>query len=122
MIYDCANIEQLTHFYHACCFSPVADTWINAINSGYFRGWPQLTAKNVRCYIKNKPATIMGNLQQCKQGVRSTKTIDNDTNNKDVMPNQEPNNKKTHLVFIALEDIEGKIYSDQTGKFPRTLS
>ena len=48
MLYDCANMEQLTNFYHACCFSPVPDTWINAINSGYFRGWPQLTAQNVR--------------------------------------------------------------------------
>ena len=45
MMYDCANLEQLTHFYHACCFSPVADTWINAINKGYFQGWPNLTAK-----------------------------------------------------------------------------
>ena len=115
-------MEQLTNFYHACCFSSVADTWINAINRGYFRGWPQLTAKNVRRYIKNKPDTIMGHLQQCKQGVRSTKTVENETNNKDDMPNQEPNNKKTHLAFIALEDIEGKIYSYQIGKFPRTSS
>ena len=38
------------------------------------------------------------------------------------MPEQEENNQKTHHVYIALEDIEGKIFSDQTGKFPRTSS
>ena len=27
-----------------------------------------------------------------------------------------------HQVFIALEDIKGKIYSDQTRKIPRTSS
>ena len=116
MMYDCANLEQLTHFYHACCFAPVADTWINAINKGYFRGWPNLTAKNVRKYIGNTPATIMGHLQQKKQGLRSTKKQEDE----EIIQNE--NNKKTNLLFIALEDIEGKLYSDQTGKFPRTSS
>ena len=60
----------------------------------------------------------MGHLQQCKQGVRSTKIVENDTNNKDDMPNQETNNKKTHLVFIALEDIEGKFIVTKLANFP----
>ena len=36
ILYDCANQEQLSHFYHACCFSLVPETWIHAINKGYF--------------------------------------------------------------------------------------
>ena len=35
-------------------------------------------------------------------------------------PAQEPNNERTHEVYISLEEIEGKIYSDQIGRFPRT--
>ena len=123
ILYDCANQEQLTHFYHACCFSPVPETWIHAINKGYFRGWPHLTAKNVRPFIINKPATLMGHLQKSKQGMRSTKVkthITDQINNK--MPEQEEHNNKMHHIYIALEDIKGKIFSDQTGKFPRTSS
>ena len=122
MTYDCANLEQLTNFYHACCFSPVPETWINAINSGYFRGWLNLTAKNVRRYLKDKPAMIMGHLKQCKQGVRSTKVPHNSNKEDNNKIEQEHNNEKTHQIFIALEDIEGKIHSDQTGKFARTSS
>ena len=33
---------------------------------------------------------------------------------------QEENNEKTNDVFIALEDLGGKIYTCQTGCLPRT--
>ena len=33
---------------------------------------------------------------------------------------QEPNNKKTHLVFMLVQKAEGYIASDQMGMFPRT--
>ena len=89
MTYDCASLEQLTHFYHACCFSPVPDTWVNAINNDYFWGWLNLTAKNVHLFLTNKPATIMGHLQQNKQGVRSTKIAVNLKDANIDMPEQE---------------------------------
>ena len=72
-------------------------------------------------------ATVKGHLDQKSQGLRSTKVkIEKKSANKSEIKiesdtlQQEPNNAKTNEVYIALEDIDGKIYSDQTGKFPRT--
>ena len=80
-------------------------------------------AKNVRQFITNKPATIMGHLHQSKQGIRLTKTKPFAQGDVHIdIPEQEVNNEKTHHVYIAMEDIEGKIYSNQTGKFPQTSS
>jgi hypothetical protein len=44
-LYNCDNTQQLTHFYHACLFSPVLSTLINAINKGYLKGFPGLTTQ-----------------------------------------------------------------------------
>ena len=35
------------------------------------------------------------------------------------VPNQEPKNKKTNMVFMSVQRPEGFIASNQTGKFPR---
>eukprot|EP00957_Ditylum_brightwellii_P196611 14980136-Ditylum_brightwellii.AAC.1 len=32
---------------------------------------------------------------------------------------QEPGNIKTNLVFASVDEIDGRIYSDQTGAFPK---
>ena len=65
----------------------------------------------------------MGHLNQSNQGIRSTKTKQFTQGDAQIdIPNQENNNKKTHHVYIAMEDIKGKIYSNQTGKFPQTSS
>eukprot|EP00957_Ditylum_brightwellii_P179027 13636913-Ditylum_brightwellii.AAC.1 len=32
---------------------------------------------------------------------------------------QEPGNIKTNFVFAALEEVNGRIYSNQTGAFPK---
>eukprot|EP00957_Ditylum_brightwellii_P094824 7220993-Ditylum_brightwellii.AAC.1 len=36
-------------------------------------------------------------------------------------PTQEPNNTKTHMMFVAVLD-EGRIYMDQTRRFPHHSS
>ena len=37
-------------------------------------------------------------------------------------PEQEYNNEKMRHVYNTMDDIKGKMYSNQTGKFPRTSS
>ena len=115
-IYECEQTSQLIKFYHAAAFSPTKMTWLKAVQNGYFRGWPGLTPDAIKKHIHTEEATIMGHLNQKQQGLRSTKTNNNHT---DDCP-QEPNNEKTNEVYIAMEDVQGKLYSDQTGAFPRT--
>ena len=35
-------------------------------------------------------------------------------------PEQAPGNDKTHLVFMTLAEVDGQLFTDQTGRFPVT--
>ena len=63
-IYECDNTDQLIQFYHATMGYPVTSTWCKAIDAGYFRGWPGLTSKRVRRFIKVVEETEMGHMDQ----------------------------------------------------------
>jgi hypothetical protein len=56
-------------------------------------------------------------MDQIRKNIRSAQINDND----DLEPIQEANNPKTHLLFAAIIDA-GKIYTNQTGRFPVTSS
>ena len=62
-------------------------------------------AEHAMKYIQGtEPATIKGHLNQIQLGTWST-TMDE-------RPIPEPDNVKTHNVFIAMADMAGKIYID----------
>ena len=84
---------------------------------GYLKGCPGLSSKSVEKYINVERATEKGHMDQKRQGLRSTKK---DVEKDEVI--QDENNEKSNEVYIALEEISGKIYSDQTRKFPRIKS
>jgi hypothetical protein len=46
-LYECENSSQLMQFYHACLFLPMKSTLVAAINNGYLKGFPGLTAQCV---------------------------------------------------------------------------
>lgn len=118
-IYDCKNTNQLIQFYHACLFSPVSSTWIDAITAGYFQGWPGLTTALIHKHITNEEAIIMGHMQQIRKGTRSTKPTQNDLM---VQHPQIGDNSQTHFIFMTVVEMDGKIATDQTGQFPQTSS
>ena len=86
-----------------------------AIHSGYFQGWPGLTASAINHHIKAIKATVQENLNQSWQGLHFTKAVINE-----LLPMQILSNEHTHLVYIALEEQPGKLYNDQTRRFPYT--
>ena len=120
-IYECENIRQLMNFYYATMGYPAISTWCKAINRGYFQGWPGLTSTRVRWFIKPSEHHLGGHLDQCKQGIRSTESPPT-TSLPDPMaePPQLPLNDKTNMVFMTMVDIQGQLYTDQTGRFPIT--
>ena len=118
--YECETTGQLIHFYHATMGYPVVSTWCKAIDAGYFRGWPGLTSKRVRKFIKVVSETEMGHMDQRRVGVRSTKVKpEPEPDSMEHIP-QTPLNEKTHHVYMSIADVEGRLYSDQTGRFPIT--
>jgi hypothetical protein len=42
-VYEQKSIQDTITYLHACCFSPVQDTWLKAIQNGHFATWPSIT-------------------------------------------------------------------------------
>jgi hypothetical protein len=89
--------------------------------SGFYQSWPGLTAAAVRKHLPKSEATTKGHLDQTRKKLRSTKTDD-----MELEEEQEPNNTQTHQIFAAIKNTDkiytGKIYTNQTGRFPVTSS
>ncbi|KAL7475143.1 LOW QUALITY PROTEIN: hypothetical protein ACHAW6_001069 [Cyclotella cf. meneghiniana] len=64
---------------------------------------------------------LMGHLDQRHQGIRSTK-LSAATTAPDPMeePQQLPLNDKTNMVFMSTVDIQGQLFTNQSGQFPIT--
>ena len=122
-------------YYHASLVSHPKRTLIEATNAGYLKGCPGLTAAAISKYVAVEDATEMGKIKQKQQGTNSTtnksrrgrpsrQTQQSDTATAIAdaisVPTQEPDNNKTHLVFMSVNRVEGYVASNQTGKFPRT--
>jgi hypothetical protein len=125
-LYNCNNTQQQACSYHPCLFLPVVSTLTNAINKGYLKGFPGLTAQSVCCHIQINKATEKGHMNQTCQGQRSTRpnpTNTSNTNNSfinnDALPNH-INESQTNLVFMVIHNITRLVFSNQTGRFPIT--
>ena len=67
--------------------------------------------------LAKSEATSKGHLDQIRRNLRPTKTQDED----EMEPTQEPNKDATYQLFASFKN-SGKIYTDQTGRFPVTPS
>jgi hypothetical protein len=112
--YQTQSIPDLINYLHAAAFSPAVSTWIHAIQNGFFQSWPGLTSAAVRKHLQPSEATAKGHLDQTRKNIRSTKIIPDD------IPEQQDDNK-TNFLFATILDT-GRIYTDQTGRFPITSS
>ena len=76
----------------------------------------------VQKHLKKKKSTILGHLQQAWKSLRSTQ--DNimylDPDPEQYQFPQATQSENTNLVFFKTVDLSGKIYTDQTGRFPVT--
>ena len=100
--YEVKSFRSLINFYHkTCCFLPTS-IWIDAINKGYFVGWPGLTADRVRKFCKPKEETPKGHMQQLPSNIRSTQ--------KDLMPlpQQKPKSNIRRIGTIAFDETQMK--------------
>ena len=109
MTYMSRNTRESIRFMHAALGSPTIATLTQAINNGYLKSWPGLTAKNVKKHIQFSDAMTKGHLDRVRKNIRSSK-------NAEPVESVEQENKQ-HCAFAIIEEI-GKIYTDQTGAFP----
>jgi hypothetical protein len=82
--------------------------------------WPGLTVAQVRKYLPVSVPMHLGHMDQTRANQQSTHTpcppvFDTD---QDTKPTPCPD--RTDHVFVALHEVTGKVFSDQTGRFPLT--
>jgi hypothetical protein len=120
-VYELKKQADIITYLHQAACSPVPSTWCKAIDAGYFSTWPGLTSDLVRKHLPKSLSTAKGHLRQDGQGLPSTKTSDvaphTSTPDQTSMPAE-----RTGWVFTQPIPVTGKIFTDQTGRFPITSS
>jgi hypothetical protein len=81
-----------------------------------------LTQANVKKYLPKSTSTALGHLDQKRKNIQSTKNKMNDDTKPETespIANHTDEGITAHQVFTTVTNIEtGKIYTDQTSKFP----
>jgi hypothetical protein len=116
-----ANVIQ---FLHKALFSPSKFTLLKAINNNnQLTTWPGMTTENVTKHLQKSFATTLGHQDQTRKNARSTQPQPPIDEKSEQEPDPISPQQRTHQVFTAIVDSgTGKIYTDQTGRFPVTSS
>jgi hypothetical protein len=69
-VYEQKSIQDTIPYFHACCFSPVQETWLKAIQNGHFATWPSVTVEFFCKYLSKSDATTKGHMNQIRQNIR----------------------------------------------------
>ena len=118
-VYELRKKKEIIDFLAQAMWNPVPDTWVRAINAGFFATWPGLTADLVKKYYRRTEETEKGHMKADRKNVRSTKKVLHE------MTATEKTNKsvaRENEYYAKIIDLTNKIYSDQTGRFPITSS
>jgi hypothetical protein len=127
-LYKCSNTGHLTYYYYAYLNYPVKSTLTKAIDGGYLKGWWELTSQRTHCHISVSTESKMGHMDQQCQGVLSThptsttvplQVPDSFDDSMEDVP-QESHNNRTHFVFMAIYEINGNLFTNQTDCFSIT--
>jgi hypothetical protein len=114
-VYIQKSIQDTITYLHACCFSPVQDTWLKVIEKGHFATCQSVTVENVRKYLPKSDAMVKGHINQIRQNIRSTQpSVVEPTPESDMV--QEDKCKFIYAVIMETSQI----YTDLTGRFPTT--
>ena len=141
--YNQKNAKDLVEFLHACAGYPVIETWIKAIKKGFYSSWPKLDRFKgpqwVAKHLSKKITTTMGHMKATRQGIRSTKskqdeakvdveTVEEEEENETEEEELEPPrphlerfiNHQVVCAVIATSELKGTISTDLPGRFPFT--
>ena len=125
-VYELRANPQIIRYYHAAAGFPTKPTWINAIENGHYSSWKGLTVDLVRRHYPEADETWKGHGRKIKMNIRSTKQLlkDEAANTQQVMELAEQSSEQIdlegvhHKVYNLAEEMDRKMYSDQTGRFP----
>jgi hypothetical protein len=116
-VYDLPNTKEVVRFLHAALGTPLRATLLTAAQHGNLITFPGMTPENISRHFPESDETQKGHMKQTKQGVRSTKIVDEDA----ILGfNQQPGVKHKDIYLMVFDATKKSMFSDQTGKFPIT--
>ena len=127
--YEMRTKPELIRFFHAAAGFPTKPTWLAAIKNGHYDSWPGLNAKDVAKYFPESEEVWKGHGRKIRAGLRSTQRTETNASASDVAALLDESQPITigeserlyyTAVFNMKSEMDRKLYSDQTGKFPVT--
>ena len=116
-VYDLPNTKEVVRFLHASLGNPPRATLLTASQNGNLVTFPGMTPENISRHFPESDETQKGHMKQTKQGVRSTKVVDEDA----MLGFKQQPGVKHKDVYLRVFDVTKKsMFSDLTGKFPIT--
>ena len=129
------TMKDIVAFIHAALFSPAISTLMRALQLNYIH-IHGLTVESLKRHPPKSKAMIQGHLDQQRQNLASTKTdpasvpplersdptgidvTELDDIDEDYYPSAPTDGRRTHACFAAVVETTGKVFTDQTGRFP----
>jgi len=77
-VYNLPNTKEVVRFLHAALGTPTRATLLTAAQHGNLITFPGMTPENISRHFSKLDETQKGHMKQTKQGIRSTKVVDED--------------------------------------------
>ena len=116
-VYELPSTKEVVRFLHAALGNPTQATLLTAAQHGNLVTFPGMTPQNILRHFPESDETQKGHMKQTKQGVRSTKIVDEDAM---LGVKHQPGIKHKDVYLIVFDATKKSMFSDQTGKFPIT--
>jgi hypothetical protein len=121
-VYGISKVYDTIQYLHAAAGSLVPSTFVRAIKARNFTTWLTLTPEHVNMYLEKSEATVKGHLNQTRKNVRSTKPKKKHNAREETQDYEPHITEKTNAAYTAIHDIDRHMYTDPTGRFPKTSS
>ncbi len=120
-VYELPSTKEVVMFQHAALGFPTKAMLFTAIHHKNLITFPGLTSKNVNKFFPESDETQKGHMKQTKQGVRSTKVIDEDAMLKaEAIPQPKPGVKHKDVYLRVFDTTKKVMYTNQPSRFPIT--
>jgi hypothetical protein len=119
---------ELVRYLHSSAGFPTKSTWLKAIKNKQFTSWPGLTTEAVRRRFPDSDETHKGHGIRTPSRLQSTKQTQAAAQPEEQKHDKEENIivAKQKTIFFKVYDLEEetthKIWTNQTGRFPKQLS
>jgi hypothetical protein len=118
-VYDLPNTKEVVRFIHAALGTPTRATLLTAAQNGNLITFPGMTPENISRHFPELDETQKGHMKQTKQGVGSTKIVDEDAM---LGFKQQPGVKHKDVYLMVFNATKKSMFSDQMRKFPITAA